>query len=291
MRRVNRRDFIKSVVTLTGVSLLGRYAGFPFNFGAAEAVGPPAPAGQEAKVVAPRAADGIGTTVDPRRKFAMVIDAGACIGCRRCQWGCKQENNIPDTISPPWIEVFELKEEVDLTGSPSLEDLKSGATTSYTTSPREGRRYLPVQCNHCDNPPCVKVCPTGATYKDKDGLVLMDYERCVGCRFCIVACPYSNRRFNWMKPEISPEDVNQVVPVRPVGVAEKCTFCVHRTRNGKLPRCVEVCPVGARHFGDLNNPESETSKLLKSNLSFRLLEELNTKPRIWYITRGKKYMR
>jgi molybdopterin-containing oxidoreductase family iron-sulfur binding subunit len=238
----------------------------------------------------PRVRDGVGTTADPAHKFGFAIDVGACIGCRRCMYGCKEENNIPDTISPLWIEVFEMRSDVDLTGQPSSQDLKQGATTAYTQSPREDHWYMPVQCNHCDNAPCVKVCPTGATYKADDGLVLMDYQKCIGCRLCVVACPYSARRFNWHMPAGSLEKTNDLVPLRPLGVVEKCTLCVHRTRRGKLPRCVEVCPVQARHFGDLNDPESELSKLLKQNMSYRLLEEINTKPSIRYINRGKKWL-
>ncbi|MFC1874232.1 sulfate reduction electron transfer complex DsrMKJOP subunit DsrO [Chloroflexota bacterium] len=289
MRKIHRREFIKYLGTLAGASLVGGVV-LPLRFQKAEASNLAELAGQPVKEAAQRIADGVGTVADAATRFAMVIDAGACIGCRRCQWGCKEENNIPDTISPPWIEVFQLEEGLSLTGSPSLEELNAGMTTAYTDSPSEGMRYLPVQCNHCDNPPCVKVCPTGATYKDKDGLVLVDYERCIGCRYCIVACPYHNRRFNWFPPQLSPLDINPRVPVRMVGVVEKCTFCVHRTRKGELPRCVLVCPMRARHFGDLNDPESEVSKLLRDNLGFRLLEELDTKPRIWYITRGKKYL-
>ncbi|MBI2836098.1 MAG: 4Fe-4S dicluster domain-containing protein [Chloroflexi bacterium] len=221
----------------------------------------------------------------------MVIDVGACIGCRRCMWGCQQENNTPSTISPLWIEVFELKTGQGVTGHPSIEDLKNGATTSYTQSPNGGRWYMPVACNHCDNPPCVKVCPTGATYKAPDGLVLMDYSKCIGCRLCVVACPYSARRFNWWQGALPADrEPNPLVPVRPIGVVEKCTFCVHRVRRGLLPRCVEVCPVRARHFGNLNDPESQVSKVLNENMSFRLLEELNTGPNIRYITRGKKWI-
>ncbi len=276
MERIGRRDFIKCTAGMAGL-LLASYArpSFAFTDTAEEAGG--------------RAIDGFATVVDSDTKFAMVIDVGACIGCRRCMWACKEENNIPDTISPLWIEVFQLNTTVSMTGHPSMEDLKEGVTTSYTESPLEGKWYLPVGCYHCDNPPCVKVCPTGATFKDKDGLVLINYERCIGCRTCVVACPYSARRFNWFEPEVSPDDVNPLVPIRPVGVVEKCTFCVHRTRLGKLPRCVEVCPVRARHFGNINDPESEVSKILKSNHSFRLLEEVNTGPNIWYITRGKKW--
>lgn len=224
-------------------------------------------------------------------KPAMVIDIGACIGCRRCMYACKDENNEPDSISPPWIQVFQMPDDVDLTGHLSQEDLVKGATTNYVRSPQEGFWYLSVQCNHCENAPCVKVCPTGATYKDKDGYVLMNYDKCIGCRFCMVACPYNARRFNWVEPKLNEKHINPQVPVRPVGVVEKCTFCVHRTREGKLPRCVEVCPVGSRHFGNLLDPDSEVSKLLKAEKSFRLLAELNTMPHISYITRGKKYLR
>lgn len=288
MKRIRRREFIKYTAGLVGVSLLGRYAVLPrtlLNRGTTNGDGA---AKRTVAEVRQPAIDGLNTTANQGDRLAMVIDVGACIGCRTCQWACKKENNIPDTISPPWIEIFEMKAEVDLTGHPSLEELNQGATTAYTEAPREGRWYLPVQCYHCENPPCVKVCPVGATYKDPDGLVLMDYDRCVGCRFCVVACPYSARRFNWFKPEIPPEETNQLVPVRPIGVVEKCTFCVHRVRKGKLPRCVEVCPVQARHFGNLNDPESEVSRILKANLSYRLLVEVNTGPNISYITRGRK---
>ncbi len=282
MKRIRRREFIKYSAGLAGLLLLAKHAKPALALTGAEP-----PTTQEPKK---RLVDGFGTTVDKRNHFAMVIDVGACMGCRICLWACKEENNTPDAISPPWIEVFELKSEVDVTGHPSLQDLKAGATTSYTESPREGRWYLPVQCYHCANPPCVKVCPVGATYKDKDGFVLMDYDRCIGCRMCVTACPYNARRFNWLEPEVPPDEVNPLVPVRPLSVVEKCTFCVHRVRRGKLPRCVEVCPVQARRFGNLNDPESEISKVLRANLSFRLLEEVNTDPQIWYITRGKKWL-
>ncbi len=282
---IGRRDFIKYSLGLAGLVLIGKYARPSLA-----STGGEEDTGKAVKEAAAQAVDGLGTVIDKGNKFAMVIDVGACIGCRTCMWACKRENNIPDTVSPLWIEVFELKAEVDVTGHPSPKDLKEGATTAYKESPREGRWYLPVQCYHCDNPPCVKVCPTGATYKDRDGLVLMDYDRCVGCRLCVVACPYSSRRFNWWKPELAADELNSLVPIRPVGVVEKCTFCVHRVRRGKSPRCVEVCPVQARHFGNLNDPESSVSKMLRSILSFQLLEEINTEPNIWYITRGSKWL-
>lgn len=291
MKRIDRRQFIKYLGGLVGIGLAGGYTGFAkaksdMEMPVLQVATQPVVGG-----MVKGSFDGFNTQAKEGIEYNMVIDVGACIGCRRCQWGCKEENNIPDTISPPWIEVFELSDEVDLTGNPHQEELRAGVTTSYTEAPLEGKWYLPVQCYHCDNPPCVKVCPTGATYKDRDGLVLMDYDRCIGCRFCVVACPYSARRFNWLRPELADDEVNPLVPVRPIGVVEKCTFCVHRVREGRLPRCVEVCPVGARHFGDINDPQSEVSKILKSNMSFRLLEEQNTGPNIRYITRGKKYTR
>ena len=281
MGRIGRREFIKYSAGLAGLLLLAK-GGHVLASTTTGILGT-----EEARK---KSADGFGTVADKDNKFAMVIDVGACIGCRTCMLGCKKENDVPDTISPPWIEVFELKSEVDLTGHPSLQDLKEGATTSYTEAPQEGKWYLAVQCYHCDNPPCVKVCPTGATYKDKDGLVLINYDECIGCRYCVVACPYNARRFNWSIPEVAPEEANPLVPVRPLGAVEKCTFCVHRVRRGNLPRCVEVCPVRARHFGNLNDPESEVSKILESYLNFRLLEEVNTEPNIWYITRGRKWI-
>ncbi len=285
MKAIERRKFIKYLTGSAGLLLFGKYAGNPLAFPGVEET-----AGQvrgEATKTLVYAAD---IAAKESNRFAMVIDVGACIGCRTCMWACKEENNIPDTLSPLWIEVFELKSGEGVTAHPSPQDLKQGATTAYTEAPLEGRWYLPVQCNHCDNPPCVKVCPVGATFKDKDGLVLMNYDKCIGCRLCVVACPYSARRFNWSKPEVPLDKQNPLVPVRPLGVVEKCTFCVHRVREGKLPRCVEVCPVRARHFGNLNDPESEVSKLLEVNLSFRLLEEVNTGPNIFYITRGKKWI-
>ncbi len=146
MKRIERRDFIKYLGGLTGLVLLGKYVGLPLALRGTEVLSTEETIERAAEEAPGRAADGLGTVVDRRNKFAMVIDVGACIGCRRCMWACKKENNVPDTISPPWIEVFELKSELTVTGHPSLPDLKEGATTSYTESPREGRWYLPVQC-------------------------------------------------------------------------------------------------------------------------------------------------
>jgi len=220
-------------------------------------------------------------------RFGMVIDLGLCIGCRRCSYGCKLENSVPDTISPPYIMVFETNPRRFTSGHPNLEKFKHKKRLMYTRL-RKDKIYMPVQCNHCKDPPCAKVCPTKATYKDADGIVMVNYDKCIGCRYCMAACPYNARRFNWWEPDIPPEKVNPLVPVRPHGVVEKCTFCVHRTRLGDTTRCVEVCPNKARIFGNLNDPDSEVSKLIGSEVNFRLKEGLNTGPQIWYLTQQKR---
>ena len=222
------------------------------------------------------------------KRWGMVVDVGACIGCRQCTYACKEENNVPSAPLPmQWIETFEMDQSEPITHLNSVPSSQS--KTAYTDSPIPGKWYLPTQCLHCENPPCVRVCPTGATFKSEDGIVEMDYDKCIGCRQCMASCPYNARTFNWGKPIIAQEDVNTLVPVRPIGVVEKCSFCQHRVRDGKLPKCVEACPVGARHFGDLNDPNSPPSRLLDTYISSALLEEMNTQPKLLYITSGKKW--
>lgn len=223
--------------------------------------------------------------VIPGAKFGMAIDLGKCIGCRRCAYACKLENNVPDTISPPYIMVFQTQSKTGVSGYFHPAKMPGEGTTMMYTKLRKDKWYMPVQCNHCDNAPCVKVCPTGASYKAPDGIVMINYKKCIGCRYCMSACPYQARRFNWWEPEIPPERRNPLVPMREEGVVEKCTFCVHRTRRGRTTRCVEACPNNARTFGNLNDPDSKVSRLIASERNFRLKEELNTNPRIWYLTR------
>jgi molybdopterin-containing oxidoreductase family iron-sulfur binding subunit len=221
-------------------------------------------------------------------RFGMVIDLGKCIGCRRCAYACKRENNVPDTISPPYIMVFETEAATGTTGHYATPEMMGKGSTMFYTKLRKDKWYMPVQCNHCDDAPCVKVCPTGASYKDPDGYVLIDYDKCIGCRYCMTACPYGARRFNWWEPHVPKDKINPLVPMRRHGVVEKCTFCVHRTRRGKFTRCVEACPNKARTFGNFNDPDSAVSKLVRNERNFRLKEVLNTGPRIWYLTKPKE---
>lgn len=167
-------------------------------------------------------------------KLTMIIDLSRCLGCWSCALGCKEENNEP--IGIWWNRI--------LTNGGKEIDTPSG------TYPDVRMTYLPINCQHCDNAPCVKVCPVGALQKRKDGIVFLDWGTCIGCRYCLVACPYGIPAFNWHPPTQSPPS-SQVkigapeVPIRPVGVAEKCTFCFHRVDKGNLtPACIEVCPGG-----------------------------------------------
>ncbi len=266
MAKMSRRNFLKFVMVSGGALIVADLTGLRLI---------------EALSKNP---DSISTSPAGKR-YGMVIDIGACVGCRKCMHACKEINNIPDNMA--WVEVFELNNTTPISELSAVPPNES--TTTYTQSPQKGKWYLPVNCYHCDDPPCVKVCPVGATFKGQDGLVEMNYDRCIGCRNCVTACPYNARRFNWSTPVIPSERVNPEVPLRPAGVVEKCTFCQQRTRNNKLPRCVEVCPVNARHFGDLNDKDSNVTKILNSEISYRILDELNTKPKLFYIMSGKKW--
>ena len=206
-------------------------------------------------------------------KLTMVIDLSRCLGCWSCAVGCKLENDEP--IGIWWNRIL-------TTGGQEI-DTPSG---SY---PNVKMTYLPINCQHCDNAPCVKVCPVAALTKREDGIVFLDWSRCIGCRYCLVACPYGIPAFNWNPPVQSPDNSqfrigNPAVPVRPVGVSEKCTFCFQRVDVGSLtPKCIEVCPAGARFFGDLDDPNSQVSQLLQTKPTVRLREELGTEPSVYYI--------
>ena len=205
----------------------------------------------------------------PGRSFVMVIDLAKCKNARKCIEGCQKGHNLsPDQ---EWLNVYLMKDHQD--GEPY---------------------WFPRQCFHCDIPPCVKVCPVGATYKRQDNIVLVDVNRCIGCKFCMAACPYSVRIFNWEKPpesdipdeEYSPESS---VPAQ-VGTVSKCDFCPDRSREGKLPYCATGCPMGAIYFGDKNEDAvsngTETlrfKQLIRERVGYRYLDELGTEPNVYYL--------
>jgi molybdopterin-containing oxidoreductase family iron-sulfur binding subunit len=186
-----------------------------------------------------------------------------------------KENNIGRTSGFTYIQVLEMEK-----GFVELES----SVADYDEGGDPNRYYMPVQCMQCKNPPCVLGCPVKATWKEPDGIVVVDYDKCICCKNCLVTCPYDARHVNWVPLQIPANDVNPKVPFQEkAGVVEKCTFCIHRTRQGQTTKCTEACPVGARKFGDLNDPESDVSILLKTRRVFRLKEELGTQPMIWYV--------
>jgi Fe-S-cluster-containing dehydrogenase component len=210
--------------------------------------------------------------------WGMVINLEKCIGCEYCQRSCSATNDVLD--DKPWNIV--------------VEDQMDNGQTFFFSRP----------CLHCQDAPCVEVCPVQATYHREDGLVVMDYDRCIGCRYCEVACPYDARKFNWAERT----DVNPYIPTwgeaeverRPRGVVEKCTFCIHRIDDGlasglmpgvdrdATPACVNACPVGARTFGNLKDPDSKVAQTIANNPTLRLREELGTEPSVYYIPPKKE---
>lgn len=269
--------------------------------------------GQSAKVLGRAAAQPDGDTSDAR--YAMVIDVGRCIGCGQCVRGCSNENNTSADLQR--IKIFEL----DLSKSDTPKNVFHGyaelrkdlPTLQDNMSPwewntQQGRWFLPMQCMHCENPPCVDVCPAGASSKGDDGIVRVDYDKCIGCQICMKACPYGVRVFNESKPETSsaldapfereaPLEICDIVegkprvresdvPLRKAGKVEKCTLCENRINEGFRPACVVACPARARHFGSLNDPDSEVFKLLKTGRCFQLLAHLDTGPRVYYYFGG-----
>ncbi len=216
----------------------------------------------------------------PGVKYAYCLNLSVCNGNRLCVKACVEENNHSRNPQIQYIKVLEMDK-----GSFNLE--KSDRYYEGESVPQEDKFYLPVQCQQCDNPPCVKVCPVNATWKEPDGIVVIDYDWCIGCRYCSVACPYEARHFNFATPSITKEEINPNQSylsnrIRPKGVMEKCTFCLHRVRAGKNPACLEACPTGARKFGNILDPNSVVSTILREKKVFVLKEELNTIPSFFY---------
>ncbi len=211
------------------------------------------------------------------KKFVMVVDLAKCKNALKCVSACNKHHYI--TGKNAWLKVYKMQESKD--------------TAPY---------WMPTACQHCDQPACVTVCPVDATFKRKDGIVLIDNNRCIGCRFCMAACPYSTRVFNWSEPDqgditlnLSMEQETQPSPEHGglpsiKGTVDKCDFCPHEIKKGKLPHCVAACPNGVFYFGDkyedtvTNGDETlRFSKLLKDKSGYRLMEGLGTEPSVYYL--------
>lgn len=233
-------------------------------------------------------------------RYGMVIDLDRCTGCQACAVACVEENNIPAVGRAEalrgrrmsWVQFVEAHEEHgDDHGEPNGE-----------AGERSG--FFPMMCGHCDNAPCIKVCPVYATYRsDETGIIGQVYGRCIGCRFCMAACPYTAKVFNWYQYAVPDEvqpSINPDVSVRPEGVVEKCSFCHHRLMAARdraaaegrevapgeyAPACVESCPAQAMTFGDLDDPNTEAHKLARSPRASRLLDSLGTRPKLFYLAR------
>lgn len=232
-------------------------------------------------VTAPPPLDGV--------EFVYALNISRCIGCRKCAHACVAENNQSRSPEIQYIRVLKMEK-----GSIDLESSDHHYETPVV--PERDSFYMPVQCHQCAKPACVKVCPVEATWQEPDGIVVIDYDWCIGCRYCEAACPYWARRFNFAKPEIPADQLNPEMSYlsnrpRSKGVMEKCTFCLHRTREGKMPACLEVCPTGSRKFGNVLDPDSEVSYILRNKRVFVLKEEVGTMPRFFYYfdERGSRY--
>jgi molybdopterin-containing oxidoreductase family iron-sulfur binding subunit len=207
----------------------------------------------------------------------MVIDIQQCQkdqGCTDCIAACNKAHNVPQFNEPAHQVKWIWKEPFDHV-FPDRESLYTAE--AYKAAPTM------VLCNHCDKPPCVRVCPTQATWKRADGIVMMDWHRCIGCKYCIVACPYGSRSFNFFDPRTRIAVLNPNFPTREIGVVEKCNFCEERLAKGEQPACVEACREKAIVFGNLNDPASEVRKLLQARYTIRRKPELGTDPNIFYL--------
>jgi len=218
---------------------------------------------------------------EPQEKvlFGYAFNISRCKGYMDCVEACVQENNLDRNSKTQYIRIFEMDS--------GQQDPTSGDGKYHHEVPVENKYYMGIQCFHCENAPCIKACPTKATWREPDGIVVVDYDWCIGCRYCMAACPFWGRRFNWGKPEVPKEEITTKQHYlgnrkRMKGVMEKCTFCVQRTRLGKLPACAEACPTGSRVFGNLLDPDSEIRYVLKHKKVFRFKEELGTDPKFWY---------
>ncbi|MBF0105187.1 MAG: 4Fe-4S dicluster domain-containing protein [Deltaproteobacteria bacterium] len=258
---VKRRDFFKIAGVTALSALTATKAVSAFAFG---------PSGHGGETV----------SKDNAVRWAMVIDTRKCgkgAQCKNCPSlrACHEAHNVPD--------IPNKKHEVKWIWQDSYDHAFPTQTHALIKDELKTRPVM-LLCNHCDNPPCVRVCPTKATFKrEQDGLVMMDQHRCIGCRYCMSGCPYGARSFNWVEPKPHIKKINRAYPVRTLGVVEKCTFCAERLAKNQGPICVEACPEKAIVFGNLNDPKSEVRKILSVSDSVRRKPHLGTSPEVYYI--------
>lgn len=246
---IERRSFLKKLLEIQCGVMVASVCG-PFASKPAAADETATPAGYDAS----------------EHYYGMGVDVDKCIGCGRCVEACKTENNVPREpfYFRTWVERYSVAEDGEVTVD-SPEGGIHGFTAPETESNLLRSYFVPKLCNHCDNPPCVQVCPVGATFKSEDGVVLVDHDYCIGCRYCIQACPYGARYLN---PHTK--------------TADKCTFCYHRITRGLLPACVEVCPTQARIFGELHVKASPLRRMMRMTEIQVLKPYLNTEPKVYY---------
>jgi Fe-S-cluster-containing dehydrogenase component len=260
-----RRDFLK----IAGLSALG--------LGAKPVADALAQTGGEGKMSpAPEAMTG--------KRWAMVVNVkkfkeSGPDALQACIDACHQTHNVPkfpnrkDEVKWIWTEPL----------GHALPDTEHNFLHEFVEEEMKGLPVL-VLCNHCDNPPCVRVCPTKATFQRKDGIVMMDYHRCIGCRYCMAGCPFGARSLNWRDPRpFIKTKLNREYPTRTRGVVEKCNFCAELLAKGKMPACVEACKNKELVFGDLEDPNSEVRELLRTNFAIRRKPQLGTRPQVYYI--------
>jgi Fe-S-cluster-containing dehydrogenase component len=208
------------------------------------------------------------------KRWAMAIDIKACLAagdCTACIDACHKGHNVPN--------MGNVKEEIKWIFKAPYNKVfpENEYLVSQTDSP------VILMCNQCDKPPCINLCPTKATWKRADGIVMIDYHRCIGCRYCMAACPYGSRSFNWKNPRPYIDELNPSYPTRTRGVVEKCDFCAELIAKNEIPLCVKACPQKALTFGDYNNPESELRKTIETHQVIRRMPELGTLPSVYYI--------
>ncbi len=253
--KITRKDFLR----LSGLSFLAA--------GAAGA----------ARAIAGRGSSAEGRQAAAPVRWGMVVNLEKCRkeeGCDACIGACNTAHNIPHFSDPRhevkwiWTEPFGTVFPFSQSGYAERSDV---------------HLPVPLMCNHCADPPCVHVCPTQATWKRDDGIVMMDWHRCIGCRYCMAACPYGSRSFNWLDPRPAIASINPDFPTRSKGVVEKCNFCEERLATGISPACVEACPEKALVFGNLADPDSEPRQLLRTRFAIQREPELGTGPSVYYL--------